>query len=72
MLQQHGLGFWRPMPQNSSMTGPRVAVKIYCVKCKVRTASGDIEAVTMKNGRPATRSTCVECGTKKLPIGAFP
>ena len=25
---------------------------IYCVKCKVKTDSRDIEAVTMKNGRP--------------------
>ena len=33
------------------MTTPSKAVEIYCVKCKARTASKDIEAVTMKNGR---------------------
>ena len=49
------------------MTTPSEAIQIYCVKCKAKTASKDIEAVTMKNGRPATRSTCVECGTRKFP-----
>ena len=50
------------------MTTPSEAVEIYCVKC---TPSKDIEAVTMKNGRPATRSTCTECGTKKFRIGVL-
>ena len=31
---------------------PSEPVEIYCVKCKAKTASRDIEAVTMKNGRP--------------------
>ena len=35
------------------MSTPSEAVEIYCVKCKAKTASRDIEAVTMKNGRPA-------------------
>ena len=30
---------------------PSEPVEIYCVKCKTKTASRDIEAVTMKNGR---------------------
>ena len=51
---------------------PSKAVEIYCVKCKARTGSKDIEAVTMKNGRAATRSICVECGTKKFRIGVLP
>ena len=51
------------------MSTPSEAVEIYCVKCKARTASRDIEAVTMKNGRPAARATCVDCGTKKFRIG---
>lgn len=44
----------------------------YCVKCKAKTdnAAGSVEKVTMKNGRPATRSTCTACGTKKFRIGA--
>ena len=54
------------------MTTPSASVEIYCVKCKARTGSKDIEAVTMKNGRAATRSVCTKCGTKKFRIGVLP
>ena len=54
------------------MTAQSEPVEIYCVKCKARTGSKDVEAVTMKNGRAATRSVCVECGTKKFRIGVLP
>ncbi len=54
------------------MTTPSASVEIYCLKCRAKTASQDIEAVTMKNGRPATRAVCVECGTKKFRIGVLP
>ena len=53
------------------MTALPNPVEIYCLKCKAKTASKDIEAVTLKNGRPAIRSTCVECGTKKSRIGVL-
>ena len=29
-----------------------MAIEIYCVKCKAKTDSTNVEAVTMKNGRP--------------------
>ena len=54
------------------MTTPSRPVAIYCLKCKVKTGSKDIEAVTMKNGRPATRSICVDCGARKFRIGRLP
>ena len=54
------------------MTTPSEAVEIYCVKCKAKTDSKDIEAVTMKNGRAPARATCVDCGTKKFRIGVLP
>ena len=54
------------------MTSPSEAVEIFCMKCKAKTASRDIEAVTMKNGRPATREVCVECSTRKFRIGILP
>ena len=64
---------WRSFPQeHSPMTTPSASVEIYCFKCKAKTASKDIEAVTMKNGRPANRSTCVDCGTRKFRIGVLP
>ena len=54
------------------MTSSSDSTEIYCVKCKAKTASRDIEAVTMKNGHPSTRSTCVECDTRKFRIGVLP
>ena len=44
-------------------------MEIYCVKCKGRTESRDVEAVTMKNGKPATKAVCVDCGCGKYRIG---
>ena len=43
---------------------------IYCVKCKARTESADLKAVTMKNGRAAAQATCVVCGARKFRFGA--
>ena len=54
------------------MTTPSDAVEIYCVKCKAKTASRDIEAATMKNGRAATRCVRVEYGTRKFSLGVLP
>ena len=47
---------------------PKLA--IYCVKRQTKTASDNVEAMTMKNGRPATRAVCTVCGTQKFRIGA--
>ena len=47
-------------------------VQIFCVKCKAKTDSSDVQGVTMKNGRPATQAICTICGTKKFRIGAMP
>ena len=49
-----------------------MAIEIYCVKCKAKTDSTNVEAVTMKNGRPATKAVCVVCGAGKYRIGATP
>ena len=54
------------------MTTPTEPPEIFCVKCKAKTASKDVEAVTMKNGRPTARATCVDCGTRKFRIGVLP
>ena len=51
-----------PYQEVPTMTTPSEAVEIYCVKCK-GTGSKDIEAVTVKNGRPATRSVCVDANS---------
>ena len=41
----------------------------YCMKCKESREMQETEQVTMKNGRPATRGKCGECGTGMYRIG---
>ena len=53
------------------MATPSEAGEIYCVKCKVKTTTRDVAAVTMRNGRPGTRGACAKCGTRKFRIGAI-
>jgi len=44
---------------------------MYCVKCRAKKDVGDdFEEVTMKNGKPAAKSVCPDCGTKMFKIGA--
>jgi len=40
----------------------------HCMKCKSKTEIKDAEKVEMKNGRPATKGTCADCGTKMFRI----
>lgn len=44
-------------------------MEAYCVKCKAKSTMNNPEAVTMKNGKPATTGTCATCGTKMFKIG---
>ena len=41
----------------------------YCMKCKEKRDIKDAQAVTMKNGKPATQGVCPTCGTKIYKIG---
>ena len=41
----------------------------YCVKCRASREMQNTEAITMKNGRPATQGICPVCGTKMFRIG---
>ena len=45
------------------------APDIYCLKCSARTESRDVQVVTLKNGRQATRAFCVVCRTQKFRMG---
>ena len=40
-------------------------MKIYCVKCKQKTDSDNIENITTKHNRMAIRGNCKICGTQK-------
>ena len=41
----------------------------YCLKCRESREIQNAQQVTMKNGRPATRGACGECGTTMFRIG---
>ena len=40
----------------------------YCVKCKAKKEMKDAQKVQMKNGRPAMKGTCPDCGTGMYKI----
>jgi RNase P subunit RPR2 len=52
------------------MSTPSESAEIYCLKCRAKTQSSDVESVVMKNGRPALKAVCAECGTGKYRIGS--
>ena len=41
----------------------------FCVKCKTKREMQNPQAITMKNGRKATKGTCPVCGTTLFRIG---
>jgi len=41
----------------------------YCVKCRDKREMNSTQAVTMKNGKPATKGTCPTCGISMFRIG---
>ena len=41
----------------------------YCVKCREKREIKDPQETTLKNGRPALKGTCPECGTNGFRIG---
>jgi hypothetical protein len=44
-------------------------LEAYCVKCRAKKTIKNPQAVTLKNGRPATAGVCPDCGTKIQRIG---
>ncbi|HEX9845540.1 MAG TPA: DUF5679 domain-containing protein [Candidatus Nitrosotenuis sp.] len=41
----------------------------YCVKCRAKREMAGTKAVTLKNGKPATKGTCPTCSTAIFRIG---
>lgn len=41
----------------------------YCMKCRDQREILEAEAVTMKNGKPATKGKCPVCGTGMYRLG---
>ncbi len=46
-----------------------MTVAMYCLKCRTRTDSREVQPVVMKNGREAVSALCAVCGGKKFRIG---
>ncbi len=42
----------------------------YCVKCRKKVEMKNEQKVTLKNGKPAKKGECPNCGTKVFRIGA--
>ena len=42
----------------------------YCVKCRAKKDTEDYQKVTLKNGRPALKAKCPDCGTGMFKIVA--
>jgi uncharacterized protein YlaI len=45
-------------------------INFYCVKCRASKSVDDskVEKTTLKNGRPAAKGTCPDCGTGMFKI----
>ncbi|GMV37172.1 MAG: hypothetical protein AMXMBFR61_16800 [Fimbriimonadales bacterium] len=41
----------------------------YCLKCKAQKEIKDPVKTTLKNGKPAVKGTCPDCGGKIFRIG---
>jgi hypothetical protein len=44
-------------------------MEAYCFKCRTKKEISNPTAVTLKNGRPATKGDCKDCGCKLFRIG---
>ena len=47
----------------------RGAIAAYCIKCRKKTAVSDPTESRLKNGRPAVRGRCSECGSTVVRMG---
>ena len=45
-------------------------MEAYCVKCRSKKEMKNAKAITMKNGKPASKGVCPICGTSMFRIGA--
>ena len=45
-------------------------MEAYCMKCKSKKEMKSAKAITMKNGKPASKGVCPTCGTSMFRIGS--
>ena len=53
----------------TDVAGRKSNMEAYCLKCRTQREMKDATAVTMKNGKPATKGVCPVCGTGMYKIG---
>ena len=46
-----------------------VWMQAYCMKCRKKVEIKNPQQIKMKNGNPATRGVCPNCGTEVFRIG---
>ncbi len=44
-------------------------MQMYCVKCRTKRDAENVQEVTMKNGKKASKGTCPVCSTSMFRIG---
>lgn len=59
-----------PGPHPAGSEKEEARMQAYCLKCRTQREMQNPQAVTMKNGKPATRGKCPVCGTTMYKIGA--
>ena len=52
------------------LKGGDYRMQMYCVKCRAKRDANNVEEVTMKNGKKASKGVCSVCGTGMYKIGA--
>jgi hypothetical protein len=68
-LNGHGHEEHEPVAQAPAAQEP--VVEGYCVKERKKVTIKDPVQTTMKNGKPAIRGVCPDCGTKIFRIGSL-
>lgn len=54
-----------PQPIVKRRTGGALQTEIYCLKCKSRTKTDNVNRIKSKNGRSMIKGNCAICGTGK-------
>jgi len=54
---------------HSGVSDEKNMPQAYCVKCKTSVEIKDPQNVTLKNGKPAIKGVCPNCGTSVFRIG---
>jgi len=44
------------------------SMDIFCLKCKIKTETNELTAIVFRNGVPAVKGKCAQCGTLKFLI----